>query len=129
MLALAVPYLIQRHKQVGVRPGDFGRLGFFGAVGVTIGLEIVGMRWRSVALQRLVGAIKTAVVLLVVLIWNLYLVAFGNKAASLIALSGFIVNLEPGVTCTMVSCQQDKHTQQSLGLLSVQFLPRNSPFL
>lgn len=53
-MALAVPYLVRRHKEMGVEANDWTRLGFFGAVGVTVGLEIAGMRWRGVALQRVV---------------------------------------------------------------------------
>lgn len=87
-----------------------------------VALQIAGMRWRGVILKRV-----TAALLLPVLLWNMYLVLFGNKDASLIALEGFVVELESAVTCTVVLFQQDKHRQQPLGLLPVQYFTCHSP--
>ena len=97
VLALAVPYLVRRSHQ------DWKRVGFFGAIIVIVVLQIAEMRWRGAILKKV-----TAALLLPVLMWNMYLVLFGNKDSSLIALEGSVVELESAVTCTVVFLQQDK---------------------
>lgn len=89
---------------------------------MTVALQIAGMRWHSVLLKKV-----TAALLLPVLVWNMYLVLFGNKDSSLIALEGFAAEIESAVTCTVVFLQQGKLREQPLGLAPVQSFPCHSP--